>query len=125
MKLERQPDGMFHHDMGGGVIHKTPLCEIDRTTMETWAATLIQQAQDAIDYGFGTCVDGTPYDLSNYLCDTHGGNVPWDTQRFEHLYTELIANPKFVPTMKAFEAKYGDINFPLTWKEYKQEAGIE
>jgi hypothetical protein len=120
----RSEDGFYYIDLGthGGVF-KTPLTPVDATNMVTWADTLIEAAQDAINMGFGQCVDGTPYDLNNFLCDTHGGSVPWDISGMKDLYAELVKHPKFESTMLAFEAKYGDIHFPLTWNDYMADAG--
>ena len=120
----RSEDGFYYYDLGiqYGVV-RSRITPADNSTMERWAASLIEAAQDVIDHGFGLCCDGTEYDLNNFLADTHGGDVPWDTQRMKQLYTELMKHPKFVSTMKAFEAKYGDIHFPLTWKDYLAESG--
>lgn len=120
----RSEDGFYYYDLGlrYGIVrsHITP---IDRTNMVTWADTLIEATQDVIDHGFGLCCDDTPYDLKNFSADTHGGNVPWDTPRMKQLYDELVKHPKFESTMLAFEAKYGDIHFPLTWEAYMADAG--
>lgn len=125
MKVELQPlvrdaEGRFHLDLSeGGLVPniiKTPLRPVVRTTFATWADSLIWRGQDAIDYGFGMCNDGVePYDLYNFLCDTHGGAIPWDNARCKALFAEMLVHPKFHQVMDDFEAKYGDVYFPKTW----------
>lgn len=114
----RQSDGKYHIDLGARGIYKTHITPINGETKAMWAATLIEATKDVLREGFGLCADGTPYDLHNWLCDTHGGNVPWTEDGMRALYVEFEKHPEFVITMQAFEAKYGDVHFRTTYEAY-------
>lgn len=120
MPYQRDPDGLYTIRFSNRPddFYRTHLTPTDSTTIETWAESLIQAGQDAIDHGFGLCHDGTPYDLLNFLCDTHGGNVPWDPVRFNQLYETMQAHPKFHQVMNDFYTKYDTLYFGRTKEEH-------
>lgn len=123
MKYVRQPDGKFHIDMGHGEVYKTHITPIDSTNKTTWAHTLIEATKDVLREGFGPYAefDNAKDDggLHGWLCDTHGGDVPWNDKAMEELYNEFVKHPEFVSTMEAFEAKFGDCHFPVTYELYQ------
>ncbi len=112
------PDGLYHVKCANGTILKTHIRPIDATNMVTWADTLIQATKDVLRGGFGVIHTGEPYDLNNYLCDTHAGNVPWTVDKMKLLYAEFLKHPEFVPTMTAWIEKYGRCHFELTYEDY-------
>lgn len=119
MKYQKDAEGWYTVPAGptaGGTM-KTKLCPIDSTTTETWAQSLIQKGQDAMDHGFGLCWDGTPYDLDNFLADTLVGNVPWDDEGFKELYNVMHAQPNFARVMTEFKAKFGRTYFHQTLED--------
>lgn len=120
----RDPEGWFHWDFGNGQVMKSRLTPIDTTSMSTWANTLVQSAQDTIDYGFGLCFNGTNYDLRNYIADTLVGRTPWQDEGpcgLIELYKHLVAHPNFVSTMTSFKAHHGEELFPLTFTSWHTE----
>lgn len=117
MRYPKDADGWYTRDLLNGDTFKTRICPTDGTSPTAWAQTLIQKAQDVIDHGFGLCSNGEPYDLSNFMCDVHGGSVPWNPVMYKTVYEEMQKLPNFIQVLDDFFKKYGDVYFYKTWAE--------